>query len=562
MSPRRSGGLVAASTEVAKTAAALALGRVGERADRAVCAVGAFAPPLGPVIGARIRRRAARSAGFRVWARLPEETLPVGPGQAIVVTGTLQHRAIPVARAWLVGAGDRREVALTPKAPAGGSADSASSDGRRRHRAKFRGRLVVRRWDGLEVPVVLEVQLLDGSRLTRELGSIRTTARSGHRAANVRWPSAGPRVVICLATYRPNADWLRQQLDSIRTQTHDNWVCIVSDDASGSPWTDEIHGLLAEDDRFVLLEHAENVGAYRNFERALGAIPRDAHFVAFCDQDDVWDEDKLETLLQPMADPRVSLTYSDMRLVDAEGTLLANSFWGRRRNKYDDLVALTTLNTVTGAASLVRADLVRARILPFPPAEGAYHDHWTAVIALAAGHIHFVDRPLYSYRQHEDAVTGHQDADVDAWLPSAARLVRAWRRPELLSASERWHLRRVASEELPRLATFAAVASARMGDELSTSDRWWLKQLASADRRVFPALALAIRSRGYRRTNLGAERVLAGGALWQARCRRASTRLTTTAGPQRPQRDKPPEVPQPTTDPTNSEKSRDMSAGV
>lgn len=555
-------GLLTVGADVAKSAAALASGRVGRRSDRALCTVGMLVPALGPVVGARIRRRADRSAGFRVWARLPEETLPVGTGQAITITGTLQHRAIPVARAWLIGAGDRREVALTPKVRSGRTGEPGSADRRPRHRAAFRGQVVVRRWDGPEVPVALEAQLVDGTRLTRDLGSIRTTARSGYRPVGVRWPSTGPRVAVCLATYRPNAAWLRQQLDSLLAQTHRNWVCIISDDASGSPWTEEIRGLAAGDERFVLLEHAENVGAYRNFERALGVVPRDAQFVAFCDQDDVWDEDKLETLLRPMADPHVSLTYSDMRLVDADGTVLANSFWGRRRNKYDDLVALTTLNTVTGAASLVRADLVRARILPFPPAEGAYHDHWTAVIALAAGHIHFVDRPLYSYRQHEDAVTGHQDADVDAWLPSAARLVRAWRRPELLSASERWHLRRVASEELPRLATFAAVASARMGDELSTSDRWWLKQLASADRRVFPALALAIRSRGYRRTNLGAERVLAGGALWQARCRRASTRLTTTAGPQRPQRDKPPEVPQPTTDPTNSEKSRDMSAGV
>jgi hypothetical protein len=74
----------------------------------------------------------------------------------------------------------------------------------------------------------------------------------------------------------------------------------------------------------------------------------------------------------------------------------------------------------------------------------------------------------------------------------------------------------VGREDLTRLATFAAVASVRTGDELSSTDRWWLNQLASADRRLLPTVALVLRARRYRQTNLGAERVLATGALWQA----------------------------------------------
>ena len=496
---------------MAKSAAALALGRPGDRSARAVIAVGAVAPALGPVAGARVRRRTDRTCGFRVWARMPEEATPVGAGQAILVAGYVKHRTLPVARAWLVSAGQRRRVTLLP-APH----EPGSPPGRDFHKVRFRGRIVVSRWAGPDVPVTLEVQLLDGTRLHRGLGTVRTTGRSGHRPVNVGWPGTGPRVAISLAAYRPRPDWLAEQLDSLRKQTHQNWVCIISDDASGPAFAETLRGLTAGDERFVLIEHTENVGPYRNFERALAAAPRDAEFIAFCDQDDVWDSDKLEVLLKEMTDPNVSLVYSDMRLVDNDGELLASSFWERRVNKYDDLVALTTLNTVTGAASLMRADLARAHVLPFPPVESGFHDHWTAVMALATGRIAFVDRPLYSYRQHESAVTGHRDNDVDGWLPSVIRVMRAARRPEVLTRSERWHLDRVAREDLTRLATFAAVTSARAGDRLSSTDRWWLRHLETADRRLLPVFALAVRARAYPRTNLRFEKVLAVSALWQA----------------------------------------------
>jgi glycosyltransferase involved in cell wall biosynthesis len=500
------------ATDVAKSVAALALGRPGERSDRAVSAVGAIAPALGPVVGARLRRRADRACGFRVWARMPEEATPVGAGQAIAVSGYIKHRAVPIARAWLVADGRRRRVTLTPATPDA----PVNAKGRPGHKVRMRGRIVVNRWAGAEIPVTLEVRLMDGTRLRRDLGIVHTTARSGHKPLGVTWAGTGPRVAICLATYQPHPGWLAEQLDSLRKQTHRNWVCVISDDASGAPFTDALRVLAAEDERFVLTEHTENVGAYRNFERALGAAPRDADFVAFCDQDDIWDADKLAVLLERMSDPEVSLVYSDMRLVDDDGNLLANSFWGRRVNKYDDLVALTTLNTVTGAASLMRAELARDHVLPFPPADAAFHDHWTAVMALATGRIAFVDRPLYSYRQHESAVTGHQDNDADHWLPSFVRVVWGARRPELLTRSERFHLDRIGREDLTRLATFSAVATARAGDKISGADRWWLKQLESSDRRLLPSVALTLRSRRYHRTNLRVERVLATGALWQA----------------------------------------------
>ena len=55
---------------------------------------------------------------------------------------------------------------------------------------------------------------------------------------------------------------------------------------------------------------------------------------------------------------------------------------------------------MTGAASLLRRELLD-HALPFPPAQFAhFHDHWIALVALSLGEIAFVDEPLYDYVQH------------------------------------------------------------------------------------------------------------------------------------------------------------------
>ena len=69
-------------------------------------------------------------------------------------------------------------------------------------------------------------------------------------------------------------------------------------------------------------------------------------------------------------------------------------------------------NTVTGAASMFRRDLLDDA-LPLPSAPGpVYHDHWLALVALARGEIRYIDAPLYDYVQHERAFLGHSAANA------------------------------------------------------------------------------------------------------------------------------------------------------
>ena len=137
--------------------------------------------------------------------------------------------------------------------------------------------------------------------------------------------------------------------------------------------------------------------------------PPEADFVALCDQDDRWHPDKLERLMDAIGDSL--LVYSDARVVDRESNLVSPSYWTNRRNNYTNYASLLMANSVTGAASLFRRELLDDA-LPFPPPHyKAFHDHWLAVVALSLGTIAYVDDPLYDYVQHETAVIGHSGAN-------------------------------------------------------------------------------------------------------------------------------------------------------
>ena len=74
------------------------------------------------------------------------------------------------------------------------------------------------------------------------------------------------------------------------------------------------------------------------------------------DQDDVWRPDKLALLLARIGNAQ--LIYSDARVVARTGELISETWWNRRRNNHSDLLSLLVANSVTGAASLLRRELL------------------------------------------------------------------------------------------------------------------------------------------------------------------------------------------------------------
>jgi glycosyltransferase involved in cell wall biosynthesis len=328
--------------------------------------------------------------------------------------------------------------------------------------------------------------------------------------------SSQPLVAVCMATHEPRLDLLEAQVDSLRRQTYAHWVCLVSDDCSSPATARELSRVLAGDPRFSLSTAPARLGFYRNFERALGLIPRLATFIAFCDQDDVWHPDKLETLLNHMTDEGVTLAYSDMRVVTGEGELISNTYWTTRPTASDDLASLILVNTIPGPAALFRASLLPLA-LPFPaPIGDTYHDHWLACCALARGEVAYVARPLVDYVHHGENVLGHVEPSSDRLARQAAGLARAFVSPKA-GTKTAGRLHEIYRDDVRRVQLLAQTLRRRSGktlprrkaqavDRISRIDDSWLV--------VAWLLLRGLRNVPRLRETVGAEFALAAAAAW------------------------------------------------
>jgi hypothetical protein len=244
------------------------------------------------------------------------------------------------------------------------------------------------------------VQLDDGQEVRRPLARVEVVAPE---SANRAWAGADT-IAICLATFEPDMRLLRAQLDSIRAQTDERWICLISDGGSTPERFAQLRELVGVDDRFSVSRARDRLDPYRNFERALTMVPAEVGLIALSDQDDSWHPDKLSTLREALGDAQ--LVYSDLRLVTPDGQVLRESLWEGRRNDYRNLASVLVANTMPGAAMLLRRQVAELA-MPFPETPAVqYHDHWLALVALASGAVRYVDRPLYDWVQHPGAASG------------------------------------------------------------------------------------------------------------------------------------------------------------
>ena len=278
-----------------------------------------------------------------------------------------------------------------------------------------------------------------------------------------------PLVAICLATHNPPAELFERQIESIRAQSHERFVCLISDDASEPEAWKRIERAVESDPRFVISRAPSRLGFYRNFERCLTLVPEAASYVALSDQDDRWHSDKIATLVGELESSDAVLVFSDMNVADADGRVIATTYWLDRKNNFSEMATLLLANTVTGAASLFRRQLLDD-VLPFPPEVGEpYHDHWIACVALAQGRIAYVDRPLHDYVQHQENVLGHPATSADLRGGLLRRMGRLAAHPRRRLTNTARHAAGIYRRDVVRVELFARTLELRLGDRIVPS---------------------------------------------------------------------------------------------
>jgi glycosyltransferase involved in cell wall biosynthesis len=214
---------------------------------------------------------------------------------------------------------------------------------------------------------------------------------------------------VALATYNGER-YLAEQLASLERQTLPPAEVVICDDCS----TDRT-AVVAEDfarrSRFpVHLQINEaRLGFADNFLAAASKCRGEA--VAFCDQDDVWHEDKLRRCAAAFA-PGVVLVAHTCAVVDEHLHPLGRVFPRIRREWVADPLESDKWFHMPGMAMVFAAELLQVadwRRRPrshFAPGGMIFHDEWIHVLAQVCGRIAFLPDTLGVYRQHGVNVTG------------------------------------------------------------------------------------------------------------------------------------------------------------
>ena len=214
-------------------------------------------------------------------------------------------------------------------------------------------------------------------------------------------------ISIAMATYN-GEKYLAEQLDSILTQTVQDFELIVCDDCSSDATVEILNRYAEEDKRIKVFVNDENLGFKKNFEKAIRLCS--GEYIALSDQDDVWLPEHLEKLLNLIGDADIACGNAD--LVNANGYRIRQrlSENGHLFCLYEkDLLLYRIIclyDPFQGASMLIRSGFLKnTGILPIPKGV-LYHDAWFAACACVQRGINYTFEIITLYRQHGDNSSG------------------------------------------------------------------------------------------------------------------------------------------------------------
>ncbi len=200
----------------------------------------------------------------------------------------------------------------------------------------------------------------------------------------------GKRISVCIASYN-GEKYILRQLRSILCQLSDEDEVIISDDNSSDSTFSIVNSI--GDHRIKISHNTGNSGPVGNFEQAFKMASGDYIYVA--DQDDIWDQDKIETTKNLLLSYDLILT--DCTVVDTIGTILSQSFFEKRGSRPGFWYNFYK-NSYMGCCMAFRREVLEYA-LPFPK-KIHMHDWWIGLLVEAKGKVFFYNKSTIQYVRH------------------------------------------------------------------------------------------------------------------------------------------------------------------
>lgn len=241
-----------------------------------------------------------------------------------------------------------------------------------------------------------------------------------------------------MATYN-GAEYLKEQLDSLASQTRLPSELVVSDDDSNDDTVAIVERFAQAAPFPVVICTGDRSGYGQNFLRAARNCRGD--LIAWCDQDDIWLPNKLARCCSEFEKGNHTVLVVHSRQIGdwrrhgrpfIRGGPGARSDRLGRRRQIAGLGSGELLPCTAGLASIFKKEVIQMGDYICPKLRAWFldnegHDGWTGFLGVALGRVVFIPDVLVWYRQHKRNTVGA--------LPSAGgatrRIALGWQRSEI-----------------------------------------------------------------------------------------------------------------------------------
>jgi len=225
----------------------------------------------------------------------------------------------------------------------------------------------------------------------------------------------GPFISVVIPTYN-SEDFITKTLETVFSQTYDNYEVIVSDDGSTDNTVDVVRSFFLQNSsrkKTLLINKHEGPGAARNkgIENASG------EWISFLDSDDLWNHNKLERVVRHILDNEgVDLIcHSQIDIEGSKETLMNPLKYFN--NKIDPFLSIYRGNCLyTSALTAKKSILYQAGLFDNILPSAQDYDLWLRLGMINEIKMGFIENPLSTHVSREGNISSNVEIRLQCML--------------------------------------------------------------------------------------------------------------------------------------------------
>lgn len=202
-------------------------------------------------------------------------------------------------------------------------------------------------------------------------------------------------ISVAMAVYN-GEKYIQEQLDSIISQLKENDEIVVSDDDSSD---NTVKILESYNDSRIKIYKNKHLGFKKNFEFCISKCT--GKYIFLSDQDDIWMENKVETVLKTFEDTKSSCVTHDAIIVESDGeSVIEPSFLKTKFYPKPGIISNIVQSKYYGCLMAFDSDILKYA-LPIPETIVS-HDYWIGIMCDKHSKSVFIKDKLIKYRRHSN----------------------------------------------------------------------------------------------------------------------------------------------------------------